>query len=178
MQAANRLAYRWGSSYSLSCLLLPCFLFCFPVLPSLLSLSVLMDVVLLSCVDHPLGAASLMPRSCPKAAGTNWGQLGTAGSWPSPTQAQIPTASPQPVQSSWCRTQRDFGRSLQLHPPLAITLCSRHCIPQLHLLRGALPSLFGGFVLEPFHLWRPNPALSSWMCFMLGIPGVFCLLGL
>lgn len=121
---------------------------------------VFVDIVLLSCVDHPMGAVSSMARSSPKVAGAIWGhqpqhwsQLGPAGPLAVPTWAQVPVQSPQPTQSSSRRAQRGFGKSLRLHLTLAITLCSRHCVswlPPHHRSLGYLslnPSTTGGQIL-------------------------------
>lgn len=79
MPATNLSAYRWGSSYSLSCLLLlpsPLVFQC--CLLSSPSWFVFMGVVLLGCVGHPMRAASATACSSPKVAGAKWGHLPTA----------------------------------------------------------------------------------------------------
>lgn len=117
---------------------------CFPVLPSLLSIQVCLHV-LLGCVDHPMGAASATACSSPKVAGAKWGhlpqhwsQMDPAGPLAIPTRVQVPMPSPWPMLCSSHRAQRVFGRCLQLHVPLALTLCCRCCVSQLHLCHRSL----------------------------------------
>lgn len=140
----------------------------------------LMDVVLLGCVDHPMGAASFMARSCPSVV------VPTGDSWvlvipnPGTDPHSIPTARAellvQDPAGFWqiSAASSPFGHNFVFKTSYSTAPSA----PWSSATAPSLPLVFGGFVLEPFHLWKPNPALSSWMCLILGFPGVFCLLGL
>lgn len=108
-------------------------------------------------------------------AGDSWGQLGPGHPQPSTDPHSIPTASAellvQDPAGFWqiSAASSPFGHNFVFKTSYSPAPSA----PWSSATAPALPSLFGGFVLEPFHLWRPNPALSSWMCSMLSVPGVF-----